>query len=323
MLAEVLDARLHALWDPAGADDRLAAAAEIIDLARAAADPEQERRGLFWRFVALMELGRVGEAESALAAFEREARVGGDAAALVMVAARHAMLATQRGRFDEAQQLIEDVAEQGRQAGLADTERLVGTLRGMIAMLRGDLSGGERAVSELRAFARRIPGHFYDATAARVLLSLERTAEADLELQHALPRLLAGSGPRCGGRRHGKQRRRSAAVRGARRLPRPAGRMGRCEHDHRTRHPLSRDPRRPARPYRRCGRPAGGRGCPGGPDRRAAVAGSHPGRARRCARPAPRRRRRRACLRLSPTGPRYRTAAGHARAARVPVSPGR
>jgi len=196
VLAEVLDARLHALWDPAGADDRLAAAAEIVDLARASADPEQERRGLFWRFVALMELGRVGEAESALAAFEREARVGGDAAALVMVAARHAMLATQRGRFGEAQQLIEDVAEQGRRAGLADTERLVGTLRGMIAMLRGDLSGGERAVRELRAFARRIPGHFYDATAARVLLSLERTAEADLELQHALPRLLAGSGPR-------------------------------------------------------------------------------------------------------------------------------
>ena len=36
LLAEVLDARLNALWDPAGAEDRLAAASEIIDLARAA-----------------------------------------------------------------------------------------------------------------------------------------------------------------------------------------------------------------------------------------------------------------------------------------------
>jgi hypothetical protein len=35
-LAEVLDARLHALWDPAGAEDRLAADSEIIDLARTA-----------------------------------------------------------------------------------------------------------------------------------------------------------------------------------------------------------------------------------------------------------------------------------------------
>src|SRR6266852_5972243 len=30
-LAEVLDARLHALWDPAGAEDRLATATEIVD----------------------------------------------------------------------------------------------------------------------------------------------------------------------------------------------------------------------------------------------------------------------------------------------------
>src|SRR6266542_2644196 len=65
VLAEVLDARLHALWDPEGADDRLTAAAEIVRLARDSADLELERRGLFWRFVALMELGRVSEAESA------------------------------------------------------------------------------------------------------------------------------------------------------------------------------------------------------------------------------------------------------------------
>jgi hypothetical protein len=32
--AEVLDARLHALWAPAAAGDRLAAASGIIDLAR-------------------------------------------------------------------------------------------------------------------------------------------------------------------------------------------------------------------------------------------------------------------------------------------------
>ncbi len=112
-LAEVLDARLHALWDPAGAHDRLEAGSEIIDLARAAGDDLRERHGQFWRFVALMELGRVAEAESALAAFSREAAVAGDAAAMVMVTARHAMLAVLRGRFDEATRLTEDVAEDG------------------------------------------------------------------------------------------------------------------------------------------------------------------------------------------------------------------
>jgi AAA ATPase domain len=195
-LAEVLDARLHALWDAAGAEDRLAAAAEIVDLARASADLPRERSGLFWRFVALMELGRVVEAESALAAYEREAHAAGDAAGEVMVVARHAMLATMRGRFDEAQVLIGRVADQGRAIGLADTDRLLGSLSGNIAILRGDQLGIGGALEVVREFARRIPGHFYEATVARVLLSLGRTAEADLELQRALPRLLDGAGPR-------------------------------------------------------------------------------------------------------------------------------
>jgi hypothetical protein len=98
VLAEVLDARLNALWDPAGAEDRLAAAAEIIDLARAAGDGARERDGMFWRFVALMELARVAEAESALAAFHRAAAAAGDVKAVVMATARHAMLANLRGR---------------------------------------------------------------------------------------------------------------------------------------------------------------------------------------------------------------------------------
>lgn len=43
-----------------------------------------------WRFIALMELGRIGEAESALAAFARMAEAAGDAAAGVIVRQRRA-----------------------------------------------------------------------------------------------------------------------------------------------------------------------------------------------------------------------------------------
>ena len=125
MLAEVLDARLHALWDPAGAEDRLAAASEIIDLARAAGDGARERDGMFWRFVALMELARVAEAESALAAFDRAAVAAGDRQAVVMATARQAMLATFRGRFDQAAQLIAQVAADGA-AGWAARHRAPG-----------------------------------------------------------------------------------------------------------------------------------------------------------------------------------------------------
>lgn len=195
VLAEVLDARLHALWDPAGAEDRLAAASEIIELARAAGDGTRERHGMFWRFVALMELARVAEAESALAAFHHAAAAAGDGQAVVMATARHAMLATLRGRFDDAAQLIAEVAAEGRKAGLADTERLVGTLYGEIAFYRDPAAAAPYA-DQLRALARRLPGHLMEATIAAWLALAGRTDDARAELDRVLPVVLAGSGPR-------------------------------------------------------------------------------------------------------------------------------
>jgi hypothetical protein len=196
VLAEVLDARLHALWDPAGAQDRLESAAEIIAAARDSADLARERRGLFWRFVALMELGRVTEAESALAAFEYEARLAGDAAGQIMALARHAMLATIRGRFAEAEILASRVAEQGAAIHLPDTPALTGTLRGSLAGLRGDSTLGEADIQVMRRAAQQAPGHFYEATTARVLLATGRWGEAAAELTRALPVVLPGAGPR-------------------------------------------------------------------------------------------------------------------------------
>jgi tetratricopeptide (TPR) repeat protein len=195
VLAEVLDARLHALWDPAGAQDRLAAAAEIIDLARAAGDGVRERHGMFWRFVALMELGRVGEAEPELAAFERAARAAGDGQAVVMATARHAMLATFRGRFDDAARLAGEVAAEGRRVGLPDTERLAGSLYGEIAFYR-DPAGAPYTVDQLRALARRLPGHYIEAMVAAWLALTGRTGDAQAEMARVLPAVLAGSGPR-------------------------------------------------------------------------------------------------------------------------------
>jgi tetratricopeptide (TPR) repeat protein len=204
VLAEVLDARLNALWDPAGAEDRLAAASEIIDLARAAGDGARERDGMFWRFVALMELARVAEAESALAAFHRAATAAGDAKAVVMATARHAMLANLRGRFGEATELIAEVAAEGQRAGLPDTYRVVGSVWAEIAFYRGaqaasDMLGQLETVAlldQMQALARRLPGHFMEAGIAARLVLLGRTGEAQTELDRILPAVLAGSGPR-------------------------------------------------------------------------------------------------------------------------------
>lgn len=192
-IAEVLDARLHALWDPAAVHERLAVASEIVEQARRAGDAEAERRGLFWRFTALAELGDLVPAEAALTAYARAGELAGDPTAAVVVLGRQAMLATVRGRFAMAEALTARVREQGRQVGLTDTDRLVGALRGEIASLRGEY---ESLVAPWQDLARRLPGHFFEATAARALAGAGHGAEAGLEVERLLPGVLSGSGPR-------------------------------------------------------------------------------------------------------------------------------
>ena len=109
--AQVVEARLHGLWGPDAAGERADLAGQLVALSREAGDLVLERRGMFWRFVSLMEAGRVGDAESALLAYERAS--AGDAADRVMVLGRHALIALLRGRYDEAQRLIGEAASWG------------------------------------------------------------------------------------------------------------------------------------------------------------------------------------------------------------------
>jgi hypothetical protein len=173
-LAEVLDARLYVLWDPAGAADRLATAGDLVKLGQSAGTGRWERDGLFWRFIALMELGQVDEAEITLAAFERAASAAGDAEDAVMALSRHAMLAVLRGRFDAGIELTEEFTARARRIGLADTQRLTASLGGAVLSDRGTEREQNAAVDQLYQVSRRFPGHFYEATAARILAGLGR-----------------------------------------------------------------------------------------------------------------------------------------------------
>ena len=204
VLADVLDARLHAVWDQGRADDRLATGSEIIGLARLAGDGERERLGMFWRFMALMELGRVAEAESALAAFAHDASAAGDAEATVLATARHAMLAILRGRFDRAVRLTGEAGREARRLVRPDAEAVTMTLMGAVALEQGGCgelgaSGKEwreHAPDYVLASASERPGHLLEATAARLLLAHGRVQEASAELDRSLNRALASSGPR-------------------------------------------------------------------------------------------------------------------------------
>lgn len=192
-LAEVLDGRLHALWDPASAGERLSTASRIVGLAREAGAAEMERRGLFWRFIALAELGDLDAAEAALVTYARAGERDGDREAAVVALSRQAVLALVRGRLDLVETLAAEVRATGRRVGLADTDRLTASLLGRVAALRGDAAG---QVEPLRALARRLPGHYFEATLARVLAEAGRVGEALLEVDRVLSSVLAGGGPR-------------------------------------------------------------------------------------------------------------------------------
>lgn len=195
-VAEVLDSRLHALWDPAATAERLATAEEIVARARRAGDAAAESRGLFWRFVAHAEAGDLAAAEAALGVYARSAEQAGHTDARVVALARQAMLATVRGRFDEAEALADEVLAAGNRAGVRDTERLVGSVRHQLAVLRGRT---EAPVEPWQRMARRLPGHYFEATAARAMLEAGRDVEAGLELERLLPEVLSGTGPRWTG----------------------------------------------------------------------------------------------------------------------------
>jgi tetratricopeptide (TPR) repeat protein len=101
-----------------------------------------------------------------------------------------------RGRLDESSRLTREVAEAARRAGMPDADAITGTLAGSVAAERGTEADAEEGVQVLLAAARRQPGHLFEATAARILAMLGRTAEAAAELDRLLPRALAASGPR-------------------------------------------------------------------------------------------------------------------------------
>ncbi|MFC0438958.1 ATP-binding protein [Kutzneria buriramensis] len=187
---EVLDAQLFALWDPLAAQDRIEVGRRIATLADSDA---VQRKGLFWQFIGLMELGQVGAAESVLAVFTRSAEAAGDGPDIVMALSRQAMLAALRGRFADATRLVSEFVALGMRFGVPDTQRLAGTiLGGMI----GDPTRLAEGVELMTAMARRFPGHFFEATTAAILVVLGRLDEAAAELHRVLPAVLAGTGPR-------------------------------------------------------------------------------------------------------------------------------
>ena len=79
---------------------------------------------------------------------------------------------------------------------MPDAERLTVALHGAVLAEQGTEHAWQASLDHFYLAARRFPGHFYEATAARILAALGQHAEAAAELDRLLPPVLAASGPR-------------------------------------------------------------------------------------------------------------------------------
>ena len=181
-------ARVHALWEPAGAEDRLDASERAVAIARreGALDLEIDARQA--RIDVLLGLGRITDAEVELQTVERLADEN-DPHRRTFAASRRSTLQLIRGRFDEARAAAEEAGAWATAGGLQDAEQLLLALRGSLRRAQGDPSTDADGLALLRGAIERSPGHHLEAVLSRALHELGRRDEARAELSRALSSL--------------------------------------------------------------------------------------------------------------------------------------
>ena len=137
-LAAAIGARHVALWRPDRLEQRLAAAGEMIAVARAAREPLLELQGRNWRVVDLFEAGDMD-------AWRAEVRRHGELAARLRMPGFAwytplwaAVEAVHAGRYDEAAALAARAQEEGRRAGDRNADLFADMLRFAEVIQRGD-----------------------------------------------------------------------------------------------------------------------------------------------------------------------------------------
>jgi tetratricopeptide (TPR) repeat protein len=119
-LAYALDGHQGAILWPETPLERLEIADEIVALAEQVGDDERATSGRLYRLLATMELGRMAEAEAELELMGEQATALRQPAQLWVATASRANLALFQGRFEEAEQLIEEALALGQRAQSRD-----------------------------------------------------------------------------------------------------------------------------------------------------------------------------------------------------------
>lgn len=155
VLAACLLARHDVLWTPGQAAARAVVAAELVELAQAAGDPERHAEALLLQANALLESGSAAFApalEQCLGLLEDL----GQPRHLYTAQTRRACVALMRGNVTEAAARIDAAVELGRRLREPDTENVRMSQRLELVRARGD-------ARELREFATQAVAHWTGA----------------------------------------------------------------------------------------------------------------------------------------------------------------
>ncbi len=180
-LAYVLGRALLARWGPDSAARDIDLCEELIELAHRLGDSELELIARQWRITVLLELGDVAAVDQEIARVEHMASELRQPRAMTFLPLWHGMRAITVGRFDEAERLMAESAEIGRDVRgsireLAATAQLL-----VIRLLQGRMAELE---APLRALADAHPGVVgLRCALAELLVQAGRPEEAQAELE--------------------------------------------------------------------------------------------------------------------------------------------
>lgn len=190
VLGTVLGARHLALWGPDGLQERLSAADEMVELAKATDNPELQVVGQGFKLVDHLEAADLPAAEQAMAAHARLAEQLRQPVHLRDAHVWRAMRAMMQGRLQEASEAAELARTVGRRAGDGDAESIYLVQRVWLVLETGDRAGLE----EISTMARREAQAKPEVPAWRTGLSLALVRRGDLEAARTEFNRVAASG---------------------------------------------------------------------------------------------------------------------------------
>ncbi|WP_166459296.1 ATP-binding protein [Amycolatopsis pithecellobii] len=186
-VAAALAASCDAMAGPEHCHERLAAATEIVEVAQRIRDPRLVLLGRRLRLVALLEIGRIGDADAEITAYRVVAETVGHPLYTWYVPLWRGMRALMQRRFDDCRASLAEAAALGERAGSDNAAVLVSTQRWLLCAESGDREGLRGMLAELDQAA--LPGAWPHITRALLLAQLGRVPEARDQLDAVAPLL--------------------------------------------------------------------------------------------------------------------------------------